>query len=76
MTSQYSNRSMAALGWGGGSDGGGGGGVGRSPEQQRGLKCHLKYPQQNSRCTNHGTCEWQGLAVRSTILSTLHMIQR
>ena len=24
MTSQYSNRSMAALGWGGGSDGGGG----------------------------------------------------
>ena len=27
MTSQYSNRSMAALGWGGGSDGGGGGGL-------------------------------------------------
>lgn len=27
MTSQYSNRSMAALGWGGGSDGGGGEGL-------------------------------------------------
>ena len=27
MTRQYSNRSMAALGWGGGSDGGGGGGL-------------------------------------------------
>ena len=27
MTSRYSNRSVAALGWSGGSDGGGGGGL-------------------------------------------------